>query len=127
MIRRSTLAAVLLVGAAAMPLSAQGRAGGGAAPGPTERLDLAALAKIRDEGFNRSKIMEISSWLTDVYGPRLTGSPNMKKAADWTVKTMNSWGIANVHTEVWGPFGHGWQNEGFTAQVVSPNAFPIVA
>lgn len=97
------------------------------APGANEQVDMAAYAKIRAEGMDRSKVMDIASWLTDVYGPRLTGSPNMYKAADWTVKAMKDWGIANVHTETWGPFGHGWQNQGFTAQVVAPQAYPIVA
>jgi hypothetical protein len=117
---------VAMLGAVAVSAGAQ-RGGPPAPAGPREKLDSVALAKIRDEGFNRSKIMETSSWLTDVYGPRLTGSPNMRKAADWTQKAMTSWGISNVHTEAWGPFGHGWQNEGFTAQVVSPQAYPIVA
>lgn len=97
------------------------------AHGQTEKVDLQAIQKIRDEGFNRSKIMEIASWLTDVYGPRLTGSPGAKKAGDWTIQTMKSWGISNPHYEQWPNFGHGWQVEGFTAQVVEPQAYPIIA
>ena len=93
----------------------------------TEKLDLQAIARIRDEGFNRSKVMDISSWLTDVYGPRLTGSPNIKKAGDWAVQQMKSWGIANAALESWGPFGRGWASERFTAQVIEPNPFPIIA
>ena len=95
--------------------------------GQTEKVDQAAMQKIRDEGFNRSKIMEIASWLTDVYGPRLTGSPNTKKAGDWTIQAMKSWGITNPRYEQWPNFGHGWQVEGFTAQVVAPQAYPIIA
>jgi carboxypeptidase Q len=93
----------------------------------TEKVDQAAMQKIRDEGFNRSKIMETASWLTDVYGPRLTGSPNTKKAGDWTIQAMKSWGISNPHYEQWPNFGHGWQVEGFTAQVTAPQAYPIIA
>jgi len=93
----------------------------------TEKVDQAAMQKIRDEGFNRSKIMETASWLTDVYGPRLTGSPNTKKAGDWTIQAMKSWGITNPRYEQWPNFGHGWQVEGFTAQVTAPQAYPIIA
>jgi len=92
-----------------------------------EKVDQAAMQKIRDEGFNRSQIMETASWLTDVYGPRLTGSPNAKKAGDWTIQAMKSWGISNPHFEQWPNFGHGWQVEGFTAQVTAPQAYPIIA
>ena len=58
------------------------------------KLDLDAIYKIKDEGLQRSKVMEIESYLTDVYGPRLTGSPNIKEAADWAQKTMKEWGLA---------------------------------
>jgi carboxypeptidase Q len=93
----------------------------------TEKVDQAAMQKIRTEGFNHSQIMETASWLTDVYGPRLTGSPNTKKAGDWAIQAMKSWGIANPHYEPWANFGHGWQVEGFTAQVTAPQAYPIIA
>jgi hypothetical protein len=93
----------------------------------TEKVDQAVMQKIRNEGFNHSQIMETASWLTDVYGPRLTGSPNTKKAGDWAIQAMKSWGIANPHYEPWANFGHGWQVEGFTAQVTAPQAYPIIA
>ena len=63
----------------------------------TEKIDLDAVYRIKEEGLQRSKVMEIESYLTDVYGPRLTGSPNIKEAADWAQKTMKEWGLANVH------------------------------
>ena len=91
----------------------------------TEKLDLDAVYRIKDEGLQRSKVMEIESYLTDVYGPRLTGSPNMKEAADWATKTMKEWGLANVHLETW-PFGRGWQNQSFTAMAVTPRAYPLI-
>jgi len=71
--------------------------------------------------------MEIASWLTDVFGARLTGSPSAKAAGDWTVKKLNEWGMANAKMETWGPFGRGWSNERIVAQVVSPRPFPIIA
>jgi carboxypeptidase Q len=105
----------LLVG---MPLTAQWAI--------TEKLDLDAIYKIKDEGLQRSKVMEIESYLTDVYGPRLTGSPNIKEAGDWAQKTMKEWGLANVKTEAW-PFGRGWQNQRFVANAVTPRAYPLIA
>src|SRR6185295_10565695 len=92
----------------------------------TEKLDLDATYKIKDEGLQRSKVMEIESYLTDVYGPRLTGSPNIKEAADWTQKTMRDWGFANVRLESW-PFGRGWQNIRISAMATTPRAYPLIA
>jgi len=91
----------------------------------TEKLDLDAIYRIKDEGLQRSKVMEIESWLTDVYGPRLTGSPNIREAADWAQKTMRDWGLANVHVETW-PFGRGWQNQLFVAMATTPRAYPLI-
>ena len=97
----------------------------------SERLDYQALAKIKDQGLDpaNSKVMEIASWLTDVNGPRLTGSPNIKKAADWAVQEMKTWGLQNVTEEPWTNrnnfFSHGWQNEKFYMAAVSPQQFPI--
>src|ERR1700681_4721423 len=97
-----------------------------AADGPlTEKLDLDGIYKIKEEGLQRSKVMEIESYLTDVYGPRLTGSPNIKEAADWAQKTMKDWGLANVHLEMW-PFGRGWQNQLFLAMANTPRAYPLI-
>jgi carboxypeptidase Q len=91
----------------------------------SEKLDLDAIYRIKDEGLQRSKVMEIESYLTDVYGPRLTGSPNIKEAGDWAQKTMKEWGLSNVHLENW-PFGRGWQNQTFLAQAMTPRAYPII-
>ena len=65
--------------------------------GASEQLDYAMIAKIRDEGLNRSQVMDHISWLSDVYGPRLTGSPTIKQASDWTQKKFKEWGLANIH------------------------------
>src|SRR5206468_815869 len=92
----------------------------------TEKLDLDAIYRIKEEGLQRSKVMEIESYLTDVYGPRLTGSPNIKEAADWAQKTMTTWGLSNVHVETW-PFGRGWQNHRCVALATAPRAYPLIA
>ena len=92
----------------------------------TEKLDLDAIYRIKEEGLQRSKVMEIESYLTDVYGPRLTGSPNIKEAADWAQKTMKEWGLANVQLETF-PFGRGWQNQRFVAHALTPRAYPLIA
>src|SRR4029077_9486146 len=90
-----------------------------------EKPDLDAIYRIKEEGFQRSKVMEIESYLTDVYGPRLAGSPNIKEAADWAQKTMKEWGLANVHLETW-PFGRGWQNQVCVANARAPRAYPLI-
>jgi carboxypeptidase Q len=113
MTRRLTLA-IALAGFAAAPAPAQ------------EKLDWTTLGRIRDEGFRHSQVMETAAQLTDVYGPRLTGSPQYKKAADWARQQLEAWGLANAHLESW-PFGRGWSFERCSARVVSPTAFPLVA
>jgi carboxypeptidase Q len=111
------LAAVLSALPAAVPRAAD-------VPG-TEKTDLDAVYRIKDEGLQRSKVMDIESYLTDVYGPRLTGSPNIREAADWAQKTMKEWGLAKVHVETF-PFGRGWQNQRFVATAVTPRAYPLI-
>ena len=85
----------------------------------SEKVDYDAIYKIKEEGFQRSQVMDTASWLTDVYGPRLTGSPSFKAAADWAVKRLTEWGASNPRIESWGTFGRGWANERFSATVVS--------
>ena len=88
--------------------------------GAQSRLDPDINARIRQEEKTHSEIMRTLHYLTDVYGPRLTGSPNAKAAAEWAVKTMTAWGFDNGHLEPW-EFGHpGWVNEHVTAHIVSP-------
>lgn len=111
---------------AVAPLAAQGF-GFGQPQGPQEPIDTAAIQKIKDEGFQHSQVMDILSWLTDVYGPRLTGSPITKEAGDWTIAQFKKWGLANPHYESWGPFGRGWVNDRTFVQVTAPVAFPVIA
>src|SRR5580704_10896029 len=89
--------------------------------------DTVAIQKFEDEGQQNSHIMEVISYLSDVYGPRLTNSPNIREAGDYAVKTLGSWGLANVHEEPWGPFGRGWSNEVFEANEIAPRHFPLIA
>ena len=91
----------------------------------TESVDAAAVAKIRDEAFNRSQVMSLMSYLTDVHGPRLTGSPIARRAADYTVAQLKGWGLSNTHLESF-PFGRGWTNDKYYAQVTGPVAFSVI-
>lgn len=87
---------------------------------PAEKIDADVNAKIRKEGMDNSQIMRTLHFFTDVYGPRLTGSPNHENAAKWAVNQMQSWGFKNAHLEPW-DFGHpGWLNERFSAHIISP-------
>jgi hypothetical protein len=115
MSRALALASLLLVAGAALPL----------AQAPAESLDYTTLAKIRDEGLNRSQVMEHVSWLADVYGPRLTGSPGLDQAAAWAEKKLAEWGLANVHRETW-PFGKGWSIVRFSATMIEPQVQPLI-
>ena len=107
---RNVLAVALAIAACALavpPLAGQSQ----------EPVDLQAIYRIKEEGLQRSKVMEITSYLTDVYGPRLTGSPNIRTAGEWAVKELQSWGLANAKLEPWGPFGRGWSNELFAGRI----------
>ena len=85
-----------------------------------ERLDQDVIWKIRREATDNSQIMKTLSMLTDVYGPRLTGSPNLRGAQDWVVQQTTAWGLKNAHLEEW-DFGHpGWLNERASVHLVSP-------
>jgi hypothetical protein len=85
------------------------------------------IEKIKDEGLNRSQVMQTLSYLTDVIGPRLTGSPGLKRANEWTRDKLTAFGLQNAHLEAWGPFGRGWTLKRFSAQVVEPQAIPLIA
>ncbi|HEX8916768.1 MAG TPA: hypothetical protein VF796_30740, partial [Humisphaera sp.] len=83
------------------------------------------LARIRDEGLNRSKAPDTLDYLCNVIGPRLTGSPGLRTAAAWTRDTLAGWGLADARLETWGPFGRGWSVERFSIQVTDPTAFVL--
>ncbi len=86
-----------------------------------EKVDYAAIQKIRDEALGaNSQVMETLRQLTDVIGPRLTGSPQLKTANEWTRKQLEDWGMANAHLQSWGPFGRGWSFDRSSVTLVSP-------
>src|SRR5579871_52564 len=130
---RKALALAPILGLATTLFAAPQQGRGGQAPGapqtvtiwapvtvPAEKIDDQMMAKIRTEGMDHSKVMWIEHFLADVYGPRPTGSPNHVAAADWAIKTMTSWGMANAHKEpfVWG--GIGWLPGKATGFITSP-------
>jgi hypothetical protein len=85
------------------------------------------IERIKDEGLNRSQVMQTLSYLSDVIGPRLTASPGMKRANEWTREQLSKWGLENAHLESWGPFGRGWTLKRFSAQVSEPLDIPLIA
>ncbi len=109
-------ATLSVIGFAAWPIHVQ----------DTEPLDLGAVALIRDEAMERSRVMEIAWHLTELHGPRLPGSPNHRAAAEYARGVMTDWGLSNARLESWGPFGSGWSNERFYAHAVSPQAYPLI-
>ncbi|MDQ1452172.1 MAG: carboxypeptidase [Acidobacteriaceae bacterium] len=97
-------------------------------PQPTiEKLDLNAYARIREEGIAHSHVMELASALDDDIGGRLTGSPNMQKANDWTRDELTRLGLVNAHLEDWGEFGMGWQQLNTWVRMTSPDTAPFIA
>ncbi|MBT8189358.1 MAG: M28 family peptidase [Saprospiraceae bacterium] len=82
---------------------------------------------IKKHGLEETEVMEIASWLTDVYGPRLTGSPMLDKATEWVQSELKEWGMSNVHLHEWGPFGRGWQMDHFEMHAAEPSYWPIIA
>jgi carboxypeptidase Q len=91
-----------------------------------EKLDLAMYQRIRNEGLNNSHVMEFATALMDGIGPRLTGSPNAKKANEWTRDTLAKIGLENAHLEDWGEFGLGWQQINTWAHMVAPDTAVLI-
>src|SRR5690349_12482563 len=114
MVRPILLFLLLSLGVSTLPAQA-----------PSEKLDSETIAKIRDEGLNHSQVMDHVSWLSDVYGPRLTGGPAILQASDWVLKKFSEWGLANAHRETW-PFGKGWSLVRFTAHMIEPQVQPLI-
>src|SRR5206468_1771709 len=97
------------------------------AAAPEEPVDFGMVTRIRDEGFGDSKVMETLFQLTDVIGARLTGSPNLKRANEWTRDQLSAWGLQNAHLESWGPFGRGWSFDSVSLRMLAPAESPLVA
>jgi carboxypeptidase Q len=91
-----------------------------------ETVDLAAINRIKTEAFDHSKVMDHAFYMTDVYGPRLTGSPGLKAAAEWAVRQFNAWGLESARMEAWGPFGRGWSQVRFSAHLTEPQYAPLI-
>jgi hypothetical protein len=91
-----------------------------------EKIDIAAYQRIRDEGLNHSHVMDFAYALMDGIGPRLTGSPNLKKANEWTRDTLTKIGCENAHLEDWGEFGLGWQQLNTWARMVTPDTAVLI-
>src|ERR1700734_3410618 len=92
-----------------------------------ESLDLAMYQNIREEALQHSHIMEYASALADGIGPRLTGSPNLKRANDWTRDQFAAMGCTNAHLEDWGEFGMGWQQLNTWIRMTSPDTAVFIA
>jgi carboxypeptidase Q len=92
-----------------------------------DSVDLSAVHRIRTEAFENSKVMETLELLTDRYGPRLTGSPEFKEAADWALKRLQEYGLQNGHLEKWGPFGRSWSLERFSVEMIEPRYSRLTA
>jgi carboxypeptidase Q len=92
-----------------------------------EKVDLETMGRIRYEGFHESKVMDLASGLMDSIGERLTGSPNMKRANEWTRDQLTAMGLTNSHLEPWGPFGRGWANQYVNVRMTAPDVVTLLA
>jgi carboxypeptidase Q len=89
--------------------------------------DPAVIQKIREEGLKHSQVMDIAFQLTDVAGPRLANSPGLKRAQDWAVNQLKTWGMVNAKRESWGKFGKGWEVQKNYAAMTVPYYHAIIA
>jgi hypothetical protein len=92
-----------------------------------EPIDWQMVNRIREEGFNRSQVMDTLEHMTDVIGPRLTGSPGGQAANAWTRDKLTEWGLENAHLEAWGPFGRGWSFSRVSVHMLAPREVPLLA
>lgn len=97
-----------------------------AIPGADGSVDEEAVAFFLEEGLQRSQVMDHLSWLCDVYGPRVTGSPNLRKAQSWSADRFTKMGMVATKEE-WGPFGRGWRCDHIQMSVVGDNPWPVIA
>lgn len=92
-----------------------------------DKVDEQIVAKIKTEGFQNSQVMDTLEYLVDVFGPRLTSSPNIRASQKWTVDKMTSWGLKNARIEPWGEFGEGWTIENYSVEMMTPTYDRIIA
>ena len=89
--------------------------------------DADPIARIKDEGMNRSQVMQTLSYLTDNIGARVTGSPALRRANEWTRDELTKMGLTDAKLEAWGPFGRGWSLTSYTGEVITPQVQPLQA
>lgn len=92
-----------------------------------EAVDLDIVAQIRHEGLENSQIESLARYLTEVNGPRLTGSPGMQSAHEWATKMFGEWGLEGIEIEPWGEFGRGWAHEDYYGRILTPWIQPLHA
>ncbi len=92
-----------------------------------EEVDQLVISRIKEEGFQRSQVMETLSWLSDVYGPRFVGTPAYREAAEWAENEMEKWGLQNVTLEGVDKKVRGWAAESFSVEMIKPRYMPINA
>ncbi len=114
----SRILAMAVFAAAALPSSVLAQVA-------QEAVDLDVVSRIREEGFERSQVEAMARHLTEVIGPRLTGSPGMTRANEWTAEMFRDWGLQNVEIEPWGEFGRGWSHVEYSGQIRSPWPQPL--
>ncbi|MCA9743907.1 MAG: M20/M25/M40 family metallo-hydrolase [Deferribacteres bacterium] len=114
--KRTLFSFLVLVFLFTVPLAAQ-----------DEPVDLQAIHKIKMEGLQNSQVMETMQYLTDVYGPRLTNSPQMMKSLEWSRDKLKEWGMANAAIEPWGTFGRGWETKGYSIEMIEPTYMNVIA
>jgi carboxypeptidase Q len=90
-----------------------------------EAVNDTVIAQIKIEGFQHSAVMDTLSWLSDVHGPRLTGSPALRRAGDWARDQLARWGLANAALESYGSIGRGWMLERFSIEMTEPQYMRI--
>lgn len=112
----SKLNYVTLLFAAILPWAASG-----------QEVDAAMVQKIRKEGLENSKVMDIAFHLTDMSGNRLTNSAGFMRAATYAKETLSGWGLENVSIDPWGEFGKGWELEKSYLALTSPYYKPLLA
>ncbi|MBC7448600.1 MAG: M20/M25/M40 family metallo-hydrolase [Hymenobacteraceae bacterium] len=95
-------------------------------PAPT-KPETDPIARIKEEGMNHSQVMKTLSYLTDNLGPRVTGSPALHHANEWTRDELTRHGLVNAKLEAWGPFGRGWSLTSYTGEVLTPTVQPLQA
>ena len=97
----------------------------GLAQAPAAGLDRATIGRIRAEATEKSQAMDHVWWLSEVHGPRATGTPALEAASQWAMKRLTEWGLSNVHQERF-PFGQGWTIERFSVHLVEPQTQALV-